>query len=447
MVSAKHGEADDRRDRLQLFFRQARSAIFAQIAMGLFLLYLASAHLNAEVERLTFGWFSLLLIVSVGRVIIIGVHTPRTLDSNQATPSEILGIETTQARLVGLSGLAWGLVPWFVWQGDHATMDYLAAAMVFGMAGSATATLAALPTAFSWFVWPAVLPYIVKACLIGGVIYYTAAVIMLFGIVALTYFNRTVHRMISEAIRLRREKAELATQLQKEKAAVEEASRIKSLFLAGVSHDLKHPLNALGLYLGYIKLQPEGISRALPGMEQALGNMGDQLSRLLELSRLESGALVVSPRITDVSQLLYSICRGLMPVATQKGLRLKCRIPDKRELETDAKMLQSIVENLLGNAIRYTEQGGVLLALRGSQGTLRIEVWDTGPGIPAEQIEPLFEAYRRFDDTNRNIEKGYGLGLALTRKQCELLGYTVSVQSKLGQGSVFQVHLKSEARL
>ena len=151
-------------------------------------------------------------------------------------------------------------------------------------------------------------------------------------------------------------------------------------------------------------------------MEQALGNMGEQLSRLLELSRLESGAVVVTTRKTDISQLLGTICRTSPPVAAQKGLRLRCRIPGGHETETDARMLQSIVENLLGNAIRYTEQGGVLVALRGQRGNLRIEVWDTGAGIPADRIEPLFEAYRRFDDTSRNIDKGYGPGLALACK-------------------------------
>lgn len=442
MSNANPGEVADRRERLNLFFRQGRPAIFAQLIMGCFLLYLAWTNLVADVFAFATAWFCVLLFVSLLRLRLIERHggAVATGTAEQAT-----GMETLHARLAGLSGLCWGLVPWFVWRGDQVVMDYLAAAMVFGMAGSATATLAALSGAFSWFVWPAVLPFAVKALLIGGDTYVAAAIIMLFGIAALTHFNRTVHRMIADSIRLRRENADLVARLREEKAAVEEASRGKSLFLAGVSHDLKHPLNALGHYLGYLKVQPDGLARALPGIEQALAGMGGQLSRLLELSRLESGAVQPKRLPTDVVGLLLAACRTVTPSALGKGLRVVPRVPARVELASDERMLQSIFDNLIANAVRYTERGGVLVALRRRGAAWRVEVWDTGPGIPAQRLPLLFDAYRRFDDRSRSADKGFGLGLALARKQCELLGYRIDVGSRPGRGSVFVVEIPDNA--
>jgi signal transduction histidine kinase len=435
-LSKLENHPEDRCDQLRLFFQQARPAIFAQLAMGVFLLYLAWDNLDTDSFHHAGAWFAFLLAVSMGRLALIRKDRRLVEDRRAETPQTV---EVRHTRLGGASGLAWGIVPWFAWQGDNAVLDYLAGAMVFGMAGSATATLAALPGAFSWFVWPAVFPYVVKAILIGGNIYMTAAAVMLFGIVALTHFNRTVHRMIAESIRLRRENAELVYQLQAEKSAIEEALRIKSLFLAGVSHDLKHPLNALGLYLAYLKAQPEGINHALPGMEQALSGMGGQLSRLLELSRLESGALQVNPQRHDVAALLAAACRTAQPAADGKGLRLRCRTGLPCKIETDARMLQSVLDNLLSNAVRYTERGGVLAGLRRGKEGWRIEIWDTGIGIPGERLPLLFDAYRRFDDTSHATEKGYGLGLALAKKQCDLLGYRLSVASRVGSGTVFRI--------
>ncbi|MDX9766966.1 MAG: HAMP domain-containing sensor histidine kinase [Ectothiorhodospiraceae bacterium] len=428
--------AADRGERLRLFFRQARSALPAQMAMGVFMLYLAWSDPSVAEFRLAAIWFAALAVVSLGRLGLI--HRHRQTVGLCDAPATIR-MENLHARLAGLSGLCWGAVPWVLYQESSLALDYLTAAMVFGMAGSATATLAALPRAFSWFVWPAVVPFGVKAVMIGGNVYTTGAVVMIFGIFALTFFNRTVHRMIVDSIRLRRENADLVRDLQQEKSAVEEALRIKSMFLAGVSHDLKHPLNALGLYLGYVKAQPEGLPRALPGMEQALGDMGGLLSRLLDLSRMESGG--VRPVIREIRiEEVFAHCEGQFSApAREKALHLRF-VPTRAVVEADPAMLQSIVDNLVSNAVRYTERGGIVVGVRHRTGSRVIEVWDSGPGIPAERLPQLFEAYRRFDDTHRD-PRGYGLGLALAKKQCDLLGFRLSVSSWPGRGTVFRVEM------
>ena len=427
---------DDRRELASFFLRLTYPAVLAQIIMGLAVTWLAWSQLDST---LAIAWFSILLTASLVRLWLIRRHRSGVAEYDA---DKLYRMEQQHTYATGLSGMAWGLVPWLAYQGQDVSLDHLTAAMIFGMAGSATATLAAMPRAYTAFAWPAVLPFVVKAIMIGGNVYYTAAAVSLFGVTALTYFNRTIHHSIVESIRLRRENAELVTQLRAEKYAAEEASRIKSLFLAGVSHDLKHPLNALGLYLGYLKTlshPPPTVQRALPGMQQALGSMGNLLSRLLELSRLEAGEY--RPRYEQVvlSDIFRNCAAQFTNEAAARGLRL--RFVDTRiTLNGDPALLQSILDNLVGNAVRYTEHGGIVVGVRRC-GTARIlQVVDSGPGLPRERIPLLFEAYRRFDDRERS-QGGVGLGLALVHKQCELAGYRIDVNSQLGAGSRFAVFM------
>lgn len=436
MIPASGADAEDRRERLAMFFPQARSAVLAQLVMAAFIAALALFSLDRAHAPEILIWFVLLLLISLFRLKIIA-HDRRRLP--QSDDRQAVAMEVRLSRLAGLSGLAWGLVTWFAWQENQLLFDTLVVAIIFGMAGSGTSTLAALPRAFPWFAWPAVLPNVVKALSFGDAIYATVAVLMVVGVLLLMHFNQRAHQMISESIRLRRENAHLVEQLRREKAAVEEAAHIKTLFLAGVTHDLRHPLHALNLFLGYLQSRPDDLGKALPGMQQAISGMGHQLSRLLEMARLESGAVQVNRSRVDLLEQLSAACEATFPLARAKGLRLRWRASPGVEQETDAQMFRSVIDNLLSNAVRYTTRGGVLLGLRRSRDAWRIEVWDTGPGICPEHIPLLFDPYRRFDDRTESGEQGYGLGLALARKQCELLGYRLQVNSRPGKGSVFRV--------
>lgn len=427
-------ELEDRRELTDVFFRQAKAAVSAQLVMGVITASLAWVRLDSF---LVSAWFAFLLAVSGIRLHFIALDRTRTANVNAAG---IASLEGFHSSLAGLSGLCWGVIPWLSPYGHDVVLDYLTAAMIFGMAGSATATLAAFPRAFRYFVIPAVLPFSVKAYFIGGDVYITAALVTVFGILALMHFNRMAHQTVIDSIRLRRENLQLVAELREKKVVAEEALRIKSLFLAGVSHDLKHPLNALGLYLGYLKAKPTGAQQAMPGMEQALAGMGNLLTRLLDLSRIESGELVPALRVVDLGEILQRCVARFAAAAAGKNIRLRS-VKTKTRLLTDAAMMESIIDNLIGNAVRYTSSGGIVVGLRRRGGTRVFEVWDTGPGIPAERIPLLFDAYRRFDDTKQHLDAGHGLGLALVKKQCELLGYRIEVDSKLGQGSRFAVTL------
>lgn len=349
-------------------------------------------------------------------------------------------LERQQTIAVGATGALWGALVWLITPGDP-YVDFFNASVSTGMVGAAGYSMSASRWAFPAYGSTTILPVAAMAVFVGSPIYLFGGI----GTLLLLFMNLMFHRRAWHAtmamIRLTRENVELAAQLKVEKQAAEDASRIKSFFLAGVSHDLKHPLNALGLYLGYLKAKPTGTSQALPGMEQALTGMGTLLSRLLDLSRLESGDIKPQRRLARMNDLFRQSAVRFQASAADKQLRLHF-VSTTASLDTDPEMLQSVLDNLVGNAVRYTSNGGVTVGLRWRQGQRMLEIIDTGPGIPADRIPLLFDAYRRFDDTQHGKDQGYGLGLALVKKQCQLLGYPIEVNSVPGRGSRFAVALR-----
>lgn len=232
-----------------------------------------------------------------------------------------------------------------------------------------------------------------------------------------------------------------AHQLRLAKQAAHEANLAKSNFLATVSHDLKQPLVALRIYA---ELLP---SLLLPGNDDLASNiqncvtsMNDYLSSLLELTKLQMGGKQVAVRDFDVFDLLDQVVSSHMPMANRKHLSLRYRgLP--LVLRTDPALLSRLVSNLVANAIRYTDAGGVLIGCRRHQNKYWIEVWDTGIGIPAEQLKEIFEALRQLDNGEARGKEGSGLGLAIVDQIAQLLNLAIRVQSREGKGTLFAIEL------
>jgi signal transduction histidine kinase len=309
------------------------------------------------------------------------------------------------------------------------------------MTGGAVTPLSALRTAFPLYAAATLLPFIAKSFWIGGNIYVAGGVSLAVYLAVLLGYGRTTHRALRHAFHLQLEKDDL---LQK----LESMARSRSLFLAGVSHDLKQPVQALGMFTaclaGHARAQTGVLGDELKRLAHisglALAAIHGQVSRLLELSRLEAGEVQPHQRriaLTDI----YDYTRAQQAdKAREKGLLLRFA-PTRLAVVSDLKMLQSICDNLVSNAVRYTESGHILVGARRRGDAVELQVWDTGPGIPAERIPLLFEAYRRFDDTAPTADTGVGLGLALVMKQAELLQHTLHVRSVPGRGSVFSIRL------
>jgi len=225
-----------------------------------------------------------------------------------------------------------------------------------------------------------------------------------------------------------------------------EASRLKSQFLSNVSHELRTPLNAVLGYSRHVlqeekQLSEEGresLRRVIASGEQLLQLVND----LLDLSRIEAGKLSVEIQPVDVRRLAVACLSTVEPTAREKGLRLRLEMPPEvPAVQSDPLRLQQIVLNLLSNAVKFTDQGEVVLRVRKEADELAIDVTDTGIGIDKIHHEAIFESFRQVDGSATRRARGTGLGLAISRKLARLLGGDITVQSELGKGSTFTVHI------
>ena len=262
--------------------------------------------------------------------------------------------------------------------------------------------------------------------------------------ISLSPFEIGGQALVSAAIRDVTERKRIERELRAAKNEAEHASRAKSSFLAAASHDLRQPLQAARFYLEVLDSELGGKQGESPPTLEKLGrcldNLRGLLNRLLDLSKLDVGAITPSRRAVGTESLLDRLTTEMGPLATDSGLELRAAGPHLR-VDTDPQLLERILKNLLANAIRYTDQGGVLLAVRRRQGRVAIQVWDTGVGIPIESLDAVFEEFHQIGSSAHVSSDSFGLGLAIVRRLADLLGHDVKVRSELGRGSMFEIIL------
>ncbi|MGK7296939.1 MAG: PAS domain-containing hybrid sensor histidine kinase/response regulator [Candidatus Wenzhouxiangella sp. M2_3B_020] len=240
--------------------------------------------------------------------------------------------------------------------------------------------------------------------------------------------------------------------LELAKHDAEQANRSKSRFLAAASHDLLQPLNAARLFSANLSQAAANLdadeSRLVRRIDHSLGVAEELLSALLDISRLDQGALQPSWSTVPASQLLDKVERQFGALADRRGLRLRVR-PCARFVRTDPKLLQRILFNLVNNALRYTTRGGVLVGCRVRGEVLRFEVWDTGLGIAESERERIFEEFERLSvEHDRPDEaEGLGLGLSICRRISQMLDVPLELRSRPGFGSVFTVTVPGAAEV
>jgi two-component system CheB/CheR fusion protein len=238
------------------------------------------------------------------------------------------------------------------------------------------------------------------------------------------------------------ERRRVAETLESAKRQAEQANLAKSRFLAAASHDLRQPLQTLSLLQGILskKVRDPDSLKLVTRLEETLGAMSGMLNTLLDINQLEAGTVrpeLVTFPIEDLLERLRSEF-AYHAAARSLGWRM---VPCGLSVHSDPRLLEQMIRNLLSNAAKYTEHGGVLLGCRRRGDKLRIEVWDTGRGIPEGQLRSIFEEFRQLDNSARERNRGLGLGLAIVQRLADLLGHAVDVRSRPGKGSVFAVEV------
>ena len=311
-----------------------------------------------------------------------------------------------------------------------------------GLAFTSTYLSAPYLPAFRAFVYPtfllAAIPF-----LFGGDPWHIAIGIgTLAGLpLVLRYATRLCHSMRA-SIEVRLWNADLVDELRAQKKAAEEANVAKSRFLAVASHDLRQPLHALELFVQALEdtSLPTHAQQLVANVRRSVDSMEELFDALLDISRLDAGVVSAREEVIALAGVLERLSFEYSAIAQRKGLSLRV-MKTSVCVRSDPTLLARIVRNLVANAVRYTERGRVTIGCRRRGDQVSIEVWDTGPGIPAEKYLEVFQEFAQLGNPERDRRKGLGLGLAIVERLAKLLGHTVRLRSVPGKGSVFALTL------
>jgi signal transduction histidine kinase/CheY-like chemotaxis protein len=252
-----------------------------------------------------------------------------------------------------------------------------------------------------------------------------------------------VHRLVQALGDVEQLNASLEVRVAERTRELETANAAKTRFLAAASHDMRQPVVTIGLLVGLVREQVASLPAVrvmIDRVNDAVASMEALLKGLMDLSRLESGTLNPRMQAIPLAALFEAIDLHEQPAAAVKGLRLRFRATPLGVL-SDPVLLDQIVRNLVSNAVRYTERGGILVAARRRRNSVLLQVWDTGRGIPKQSQADVFEEFVQLDNPGRERSKGLGLGLAIVQRAARLLGHRIRLASVPGRGSCFTLEL------
>jgi len=247
--------------------------------------------------------------------------------------------------------------------------------------------------------------------------------------VVITFTDITDRRHVADALEAAKSQAQLA-------------NAAKSRFLAAASHDLRQPLQTMALLQGLLAAgttagQPRQL---LDRLKMTLDAMSGMLDVLLDINQIDAGLTKVHVVDFRIDTLLDRLYQQFALHAKNQGLKLRL-VDCGLSVQSDPALLEQMLRNLLSNALKYTQTGRVLLGCRRHGDTLSVEVWDTGVGIPDDELQSVFEEYHQVDNAARERSRGLGLGLSIVHRLGMLLGHRVQVRSKLGRGSMFSIEV------
>jgi signal transduction histidine kinase/ActR/RegA family two-component response regulator len=428
-------------EQLRLQLGNIGASVIPTILLALLLVWVLSNDTNAVAMR---AW--------AGTIIVLKLYLAwdaRRLLASEIRPASARRLLARKMVLNAIDGVAWGALAWAALGTTTVAGSVLVVAVLAGVAGSSMSSLAPILPAFIVFGTAELVVLGAKLWSMDDPAYDALGVAAILYTAALLGQARNGSRAARRAIGLRFENLELIERLRIETEhaqaahrAAEEANFAKSRFLAAASHDLRQPIHAQGLFL-------EVLSRTKLSADQydVLANAratwqasAEMLDTLLDFSRIEAGVVDPQAQVFALQPLLNKIENELAPQADAKGIVYRSR-ETHAAVRSDPALVALIVRNLVSNAIRYTERGGVLVACRARGEQVVLEVWDTGIGIEPAQHQAVFREFHQLGNAERDRRKGLGLGLAIAQGLARALGQELSLGSTPGRGSVFRLTL------
>ena len=350
------------------------------------------------------------------------------------------------------SGATWGLSGWIFYTQGLGIQQTGLIVVIYTFCIAVVPVLANQPRVFVAYVMLCFLPLIIRIATGRDAYSYQLAGGLLIIVTLTTVLARNYRQALQRVIELKVRADDLLDQLRVEKQAAEEArreaeiaNRAKTQFFTAASHDLRQPLHAMGLFAEALRQrthEPE-VANLVVSINASVDALEGLFSELLDITRIDSGGVEVHPQGFEMGDILRKIRLHYEPTAFEKGLALKLR-GGQRVVHGDPLLVERIVRNLVSNAIRYTNDGGVLVACRARGDKVWVQVWDSGLGIRAEEQAKVFEEFYQVPNTpsvSPEQRKGLGLGLAIVKRLADLMGARIWLRSVQGRGTVFTLEL------
>ena len=351
--------------------------------------------------------------------------------------------------LVLCQGAMWGLAAWLFWDLGSPFHKVALLLIVFTYCLASVQLLATQGKVFLIFISLVLTPTIVRVASDTSQPFHLQLAVVLTLMFCITVLMaRTYSSALGQAIALKSRTDELALKLRTEKVvadearrAAEAANRAKTQFFAAASHDLRQPLHAMGLFAEALRQRshdPE-VASLVNSINESVDALEGLFSELLDITRIDTGGVDVNPAAVRLRDVFSRLRLHFEPTAFEKGLMLSFH-GEHRVAHTDPVLLERVLRNLVSNAIRYSDDGGVLVSCRARGGKLLLQVWDSGIGISEANLPRIWDEFYQAQ-SNRPLEahhrKGLGLGLAIVKRLGALMEAPISVRSRLGHGTVF----------
>jgi two-component system, sensor histidine kinase len=350
------------------------------------------------------------------------------------------------------SGATWGLSGWLFYSRGMGIQQTGLIVVIYTFCIAVVPVLASQPRMFLGYVTLGFLPLIVRIATGADVYSYQLAGMLLLIIALTTVLASNYRQALQRVLELKLRADDLLDQLRVEKKIAEAArqeaeiaSRAKTQFFSAASHDLRQPLHAMGLFAEALRQrthEPE-VAQLVNSINASVDALEGLFSELLDITRIDAGGVEVKPQSFEVDDILRKLRLHFEPTAFEKGLALRLR-GGRRFVHADPLLVERILRNLVSNAIRYTNDGSVLVAARARAGKVWLQVWDTGLGIRPEEQAKIFEEFYQVPNTPAvapDQRKGLGLGLAIVKRLADLMDAPISVRSQPGRGTVFTLVL------
>jgi two-component system, sensor histidine kinase len=380
-------------------------------------------------------WAGAYVVLALSRVLLLARARIRAGHTDEHARS----LRSIWLLLLTVSAAIWGAGPPLFLAQDLATSGLLTGIWLAAAGLSAPLVAAVRPAIYLWLL-PALAPLLFALALKGSG---EAFVLSMLGSIFLLLLLRLVleqNDALRAGLTARFQNEDLVEQLRAQVEVAARANQEKTRFLASAVHDLRQPLHALGLFCAALDRRLENIPERplIKNMMSSIEALETSFGAMLDISRLDAGIVKAEAQSFPVRDLFRRLYQQFGGDAEVHDISLRFRAA-RRIILSDPQLLERVLANLVQNALRYTRRGGVLVAARRRGTSVALEVWDTGVGIPAEKLGLIFEEFYQIDNPERDRSRGLGMGLAIVRRLCNLLGHSLEVHSKPGRGSTFRV--------